>query len=111
MLYIALVLGYCLALFLLMRLFPALRNWDNDVDAMMNEMRKEFKEKEFKSIFEIYKSDYKSFGTLNGWDRVPEEVERCSQLKHQTKKINSGHSLTIEYCPACKYYFEIDSSD
>jgi hypothetical protein len=45
MVYIAIVIGYCLALFLLIRLFDAIHHWDEDVEVMMDEMRKELKKK------------------------------------------------------------------
>ncbi|MFZ1979333.1 MAG: hypothetical protein WAV76_15365 [Bacteroidota bacterium] len=45
MVYIAIVIGYCLALFLLIRLFDAMHHWDEDVDEMMDEIHKELKQK------------------------------------------------------------------
>jgi hypothetical protein len=45
MIYLAIVIGYCLALFLLIRLFDAIHHWDEDADEMMNEVQKELKKK------------------------------------------------------------------
>jgi hypothetical protein len=39
MVYLAIVIGYCLLLFLMVRLFHALHGWDEDVRAMTGEMR------------------------------------------------------------------------
>ena len=45
MVYFAIVLGYCLALFLLIRLFDAVHRWDENDEQMMNSFKNELQKK------------------------------------------------------------------
>jgi hypothetical protein len=45
MVYLAIVLGYCLALFLLIRLFDAIHKWDEENERMLNSFDNEMRKK------------------------------------------------------------------
>jgi hypothetical protein len=45
MVYLAIVIGYCLLLFLLIRFFDSIHHWDDDVEEMMGEIQAEVKKR------------------------------------------------------------------
>jgi len=59
------------------------------------------------------KSDYTYFGYANGWryTKKPEEVVECEKIHHPLEYKEVGKCVTQVTCHACKYFYNIDSSD
>lgn len=53
----------------------------------------------------------KDFGTLNGYDKIPEEVDACWLQNHPREGREIGRCYIETYCPVCKIRYRIDSSD
>lgn len=62
--------------------------------------------------------DYKEFkflGSANSWysehSEVPKEYLQCLSKGHPNPYIQVSNCLAEYYCPICKIYYTVDSSD
>lgn len=50
-------------------------------------------------------------GYANGWNEIPEIVQKCADEDHVLRYEVTGRCLIQRWCDVCGYTYRVDSSD
>jgi hypothetical protein len=67
----------------------------------------------------LLEDGYKSLGWLNTWHAFDlqwlklhqAEYVSCMEESHKRVEVDEGRCVHLVYCPTCKIYWRVDSSD